>query len=400
MDDEMTPRSAQPDALSVETPPRLALTLLMLGNIVIGTGVLAPAAMMNTLTADLNVGPTQIGALIGWGAVILCIGAPTAAFLSNGIGRRTVLIGALVVYAAGHIASAFAPDYETLLAIRMVMIGGAAVYTPQAASAVTLMIGAERRPSAIAYVFLGWSVATAAVTPLITILGDQFGWRAVYWALGLGAAFAAAALWRSIPARLTPAALSLRDWLNTLSRPAIAALLLVTYLQVLGQFTLFPYIASELRRAAGADANGVALVLAVYGIAGLGGAAITARIVGRFSAANLQAFWLSAMAAGIALWMALSHDVALAAVAALVWGSGFAAAVSMQQARLIAIAPALASASVALNTSVLYLGQASGSGVGAVLIDAGANAYLGAFGVAFMLAAIAASIATQRKLGV
>jgi MFS transporter, DHA1 family, inner membrane transport protein len=39
----------------------------------------------------------------------------------------------------------------------------------------------------------------------------------------------------------------------------------------------------------------------------------------------------------------------------------------MQQARLVAAAPPLASASVALNTSVLYIGQAVGSAIGGVL---------------------------------
>ena len=43
-----------------------------------------------------------------------------------------------------------------------------------------------------------------------------------------------------------------------------------------------------------------------------------------------------------------------------VWGLGFGAAGSMQQARLIAVGPALASASVALNTSSIYMGQALG----------------------------------------
>ena len=50
-----------------------------------------------------------------------------------------------------------------------------------------------------------------------------------------------------------------------------------------------------------------------------------------------------------------------------VWGLGFASTNSMQQARLVAAAPALASASVALNTSVLYVGQAIGSAIGGVL---------------------------------
>jgi predicted MFS family arabinose efflux permease len=39
----------------------------------------------------------------------------------------------------------------------------------------------------------------------------------------------------------------------------------------------------------------------------------------------------------------------------------------MQQVRLVGAAPALASASVSLNTSVLYIGQAVGSAIGGVL---------------------------------
>jgi MFS transporter, DHA1 family, inner membrane transport protein len=50
-----------------------------------------------------------------------------------------------------------------------------------------------------------------------------------------------------------------------------------------------------------------------------------------------------------------------------VWGLGFASTNSMQQVRLVGAAPALASASVALNTSVLYIGQAVGSAIGGVL---------------------------------
>jgi predicted MFS family arabinose efflux permease len=39
----------------------------------------------------------------------------------------------------------------------------------------------------------------------------------------------------------------------------------------------------------------------------------------------------------------------------------------MQQVRLVAAAPPLASASVSLNTSVLYVGQAIGSAIGGLL---------------------------------
>jgi predicted MFS family arabinose efflux permease len=374
------------------------LTLLMLGNIFIGAGVLAPAAMMNTLTADLAVTPTQVGALIGWGAVVLCLGAPTLAFATTRIDRRTVLVWSLIVYGAGHAASIAASSYEQLLLIRLAMIAAAAVYTPQAASAVTLMIGEDKRASAVAFVFLGWSIAGAAVVPLMTIASDAFGWRAVYLALAMGCALAAAGVAARTPGGLMTPPLSVAAWRDVLARPAILVLLATTALQVAGQFVLFPYLAAELRRTQNAAEIDVALTLALYGAAGLAGAAASSRLVARLGAARTHVAALATMAVGLAGWAALAYTPGFAAAAVFVWGLGFAAAVSMQQARLIAVAPGLASASVALNTSALYLGQAVGAAIGAAFIDARAPDALGVAGCAFMLAALAASAWTARAL--
>jgi predicted MFS family arabinose efflux permease len=61
----------------------------------------------------------------------------------------------------------------------------------------------------------------------------------------------------------------------------------------------------------------------------------------------------------------------------------------MQQARLVAAGPHLASATVALNTSLLYVGQAIGSGIGGVLIAHELHARVGFVGVGFLLLALA-----------
>jgi predicted MFS family arabinose efflux permease len=71
----------------------------------------------------------------------------------------------------------------------------------------------------------------------------------------------------------------------------------------------------------------------------------------------------------------------------------------MQQARLITVAPALASASVALNTPVLYLGQAIGTGIGGALITHQQPNLIGPAGLAFRLCAIAATWWANKRLG-
>jgi predicted MFS family arabinose efflux permease len=57
----------------------------------------------------------------------------------------------------------------------------------------------------------------------------------------------------------------------------------------------------------------------------------------------------------------------------------------MQQARLVSAAPELAAGTIALNTSILYVGQSIGSGIGGLLFAGGryvAQGYVAAiFGV-------------------
>jgi len=392
-----SPTIANPAARPINT--HAALIFLFLGNIMIGSGVLAPAAMINTMKADLGVSTVAIGALIGWGAVVLCIGAPAFGFFTNRVDRRTLLSASLLLYAVGHAASAFAPDYATLLVMRLVMISGAAIFTPQAASAVALIVPESRRASAVATVFMGWAVATAVVIPLMSIAAEALDWRLVYGVLAAGSLLAAIGVIAALPGRLYPARLSLSAWGDVLTRPAILILLAATSLQVMGQFTLFPYLAAELPRAAGAGPSMVALALALSGAAGLIGSILATRAVSGLGAPRTHMICLAAMATGLIGWSIVSGALIPAMVSIFVWGLGFGAAVSMQQARLIAVAPALASASVALNTSVLYLGQAAGTAIGGDLITREAYALMGPTGAAFMLAAIGASWRVNRKYG-
>jgi DHA1 family inner membrane transport protein len=73
-----------------------------------------------------------------------------------------------------------------------------------------------------------------------------------------------------------------------------------------------------------------------------------------------------------------------------VWGLGFAAANSMQQARLAA--PTRAGSVVALSTSALYIGQAIGSALGSALFVHGHAFAMGYIALVVMIAALVAIV--------
>ena len=67
---------------------RFAATALMLGNFITGTSILAPAGMLSELSGGLKVGISDAGMLITFGAIVLCIGSPLAAWLTSRIERH------------------------------------------------------------------------------------------------------------------------------------------------------------------------------------------------------------------------------------------------------------------------------------------------------------------------
>jgi predicted MFS family arabinose efflux permease len=346
---------------------RFAPTALMFGNIVTGCSVLAPAGMLIELSSDLGITVHAAGLLITFGAAMLCIGSPLTAWLTSWIERRTLLTVTLAVLALTNFASAFAPDYTFLLIIRLIMLGIGALYTPQAAGTAALIVSPEKRGSTIAYVFLGWSLAAAVGLPLITFVASRYGWRTVYGGIGAVGAFSFFLLAWRLPAGLIGARVDLKTWTDVGRNRAIVVLLLITTLQMSGQFVVFTFMGPLLTKLTHVGPDAVGLVFALYGTCGVIGVAVASRIVDSWGAYKTSVLFTCLMLTGITGWALSAGIYPLMACSVAIWGLGFASTNSMQQVRLVGAAPALASASVSLNTSVLYVGQAIGSATGGLL---------------------------------
>jgi MFS transporter, DHA1 family, inner membrane transport protein len=85
--------------------------------------------------------------------------------------------------------------------------------------------------------------------------------------------------------------------------------------------------------------------------------------------------------------------------AILLWGLAGWGLMTGQQARLVTLAPALASVSLSLNSSAIYLGSATGAAVGALVIAQGAVAQLGWVSAGFSLAALLTVLASGWRSG-
>jgi MFS transporter, DHA1 family, inner membrane transport protein len=378
---------------------RFAPTALMLGNIVTGCSIMAPAGMLNELAESLDVSIRTAGLLITFGAVVLCVGSPLTAWLTGRVERRRLLTVTLAVLAITNLASAFAPNYATLMVIRLIMMAIGVIYTPQAAGTAALMVPVEKRGSTIAYIFLGWSLAAAIGLPLITFVASRYGWHVAYIGIGVGGIVSTALLAWQLPGKLYAAPIALRTWIELGRNRLIVLLLAITVLQMSGQFTIFTYLGPLLKQLTGASPDAIGLVFAFYGGFGFVGILIATRIVDSWGAYRTSVLFTSLLFVGVAGWALGAGVYALMAGGAVSWGLGFASTNSMQQVRLVAAAPPLAPASVALNTSVLYVGQALGSFVGGIFYSRELLHEQGFVGAAFVAVALTLVFASRPKQG-
>ena len=368
---------------------------LLLGNFVIGTGVMLVMGNLNELAASLQVSVAAAGQLITAAAITVCIAAPLMAALVARIDRRFLLAACMIWYALMHAASALAPDYASLMVLRILAVIAAAIFTPQAAAVAGMLASPEGRGKAITTVFLGWSLASVLGAPLSAWVGGAYGWRVAFWIVAALSLLCAALLWRVLPRGLKPPALSAAMWRQTLGSKLLIVTVLVTVLSASGQFVQWAYFSPYVTQQLKGSSSAVALMLASFGLFGVIGSFAVSRVIDRVGAARAVMATLLLMATSLLLWP-FGASVSLLMLVSIPWALGCFACNSAQQARLVAIAPAVASVSIALNTSALYLGQGIGSAGGGLLIAQGQMARVHWLGFVGMALAIGMSLYAER----
>ena len=372
---------------------------LLFGNFVTGCGLMVVVGTLNDITRSLQVSVSTAGQLITIVAALVCVGTPLLAGRVAGFDRRRLLTLAMPWYAAGHALCALMPSYAALWPVRAATLLTAAVFTPQAAAAISFMAPPAGRGRYITFVFLGWSVASVLGLPMASWVGESFGWCTALVALVAAAAMtliAAGWVFTVIPDGVKPAGMSRRDWRQVLTNRVLMAMVLVTALSGAGQFTVFAYFTPYYRAALGASTEQISLLLMWLVAFCLVGNMVLARVVDRVGANAAVATTLALVALSLLLWP-LAPTILSMATVSIPWALGCFSSNSTQQARLSTVAPALAPALLALNTSAIYIGQAAGAASGGWLIAQAGYAPLSRLALGWVTLAIGLSLWVGRR---
>ena len=380
--------STPPPAATAPLSP--VLWPLLFGNFVIGTGVMVVPGTLNDISASMHVSVATAGQLIAAAAAVMCLGAPLLASVVAGWDRRRLLTLSLLWYAVFLGLSALMPSFGSLLIVRVLTVVSPAIFTPQAAACVGLLVPPEQRGRAITFVFLGWSVASVLGLPIGALIGGTLGWRAAFAVVAVLSVVSAVWVWRAMPNGIKPPALSRAAWGEALRSPALMLCVAVTLLYSAGQFVLFSYFAPYFKVMLAITPLQLSLLFAWFGAFGLLGNILMSRRIDRIGAPSAVMWGVGAMALSLLLWP-LGTNLAMVAVVLIPWALGCFSSNSAQQARLVGIAPALASGSIALNSSAMYAGQALGAGSGGWLIAHDGMGSLHWFALAGLVASMAMS---------
>ena len=368
---------------------------LLFGNFVIGTSVMIVPGTLNEIAGALQVPVATAGQLISAGALLMCLGAPLFATLVAGWDRRRLLALSMLWYGAFHLACMAAPSYAALLPLRVLALVPPAIFTPQAAACVGLLVPPAQRGRAITFVFLGWSVASVLGMPIGAWLGGTLGWRSAFAAVAVLSLVSAVWVWRAMPDGIRPPALSAAAWKETLRSRPLMLCVAVTLLYAAGQFVQFSYFAPYYKEKLTISSGQLSLLFMWFGAFGLLGNILMSRHIDRLGADRAVMAAIALMAVSLLLFP-LGTTLTLAALISVPWALGCFSSNSAQQARLVAMAPALAAGSIALNSSAMYAGQAIGAASGGWIIAQGGMQVLHWFGFAGLLAAMAVSSLASR----
>ncbi|MFG6476165.1 MFS transporter [Microbacterium sp. P06] len=312
----------------------------------------------------------QAGVLISLYALGVVIGAPTIAGSVARFPRHRVMIVLALALTVFNLLTVIAPTYELVAASRLLAGLPHGAYFGIGALVAADVLGPGNRAKGVAFVLTGLTVANVVGVPLGTLLGQQFGWRFAFLAVGGVFALSTLAIMLFVPEHPGVPGRRLRDELKVFKVGQVWFALGIGAVGFGGFFAMYSYIAPMVTDLAGSPEWAVSIVLVVVGL----GMTVGNIVGGHLADANLKK-WLPiglvAMAIACALLALTAGWVVTLGIFAFAIGFVGAALSPAIQTRLMDVAGDNQSIAAALNHSALNMGNSLGAFLGGVVIALG-----------------------------
>jgi DHA1 family inner membrane transport protein len=363
--------SAPAAPVASATSPRLPIAILALAiaAFAIGSTEFTIIGLLPEVAEDLDVSIPTAGLLVSGYAIGVVIGAPLMTAAGTRIRRHRMLLGLMVLFTVGNVLSAVAPSYGLLLGSRVLSALPHGAFFGVGAVVAAELVAPKQRHKAVAAMFTGLALSNVVGVPLGTLMGQELGWRASFWAIAVLGLLSVVAIARLIPPM--SAGTSLRHELEAFRRGRVWLALAVIVFGFGGLFTIVGYIKPLMTDEAGLSENAVLPVLAVLGIGMVVGTRLVDVVTRDRDLTRVIPALLALMVVVLLLFVVGSHWAPAAILLVFLLGTvAFTAATPMQGMAMdvAAEAPTLTSAAA---QGAFNLGNALGPALGGVAINAG-----------------------------
>ncbi len=306
--------------------------------------------------------------------------------------RKRLLLLTFLLFVIGNLIAFASPNFTVLMISRIILAASQGVFTVVALMVGSSLVAPEKQGNAIGIIYMGFSTALVAGTPLGTIIGEFWGWRPVFMLIAALSAIAAIGIAMRMPEVQEQKPVSIRDQLLALRDRRMVSGLMITFFWIAGYQLMFTYIAPFLETAVGMNTTLISTALFVCGLFAVLGSRLGGYGADKWGVGRTLLVSLLLHAAALAALPLAAATMASALIILAVWFGAAWMTTPAQQYYLISLSPEASGLALGLNSSMLQLGMAVGAGAGGWVVNRASLMDLGWVGAASLLLSMIAAL--------
>ena len=374
----------------------LRVVTLAIAAFIFNTTEFVPVGLLSDIAYSFQMETAQVGIMLTIYAWVVALMSLPFMLLTSQMERRKLLIGLFVLFIASHVLSFLAWNFTVLVISRIGIAFAHAIFWSITASLAIRLAPAGKRAQALSLLATGTALAMVLGLPMGRIVGQYFGWRTTFFAIGLGALITLLCLIKLLPKLPSEHSGSLKSLPLLFRRPALMSIYLLTVVVVTAHYTAYSYIEPFVQVVAGFSANVATVLLLILGGAGIIGSVLFGKL-GNKHASLLVSSAIGLLLACLLLLMPAAQSESHLAILSIFWGVAIMIIGLGMQVKVLALAPDATDVAMSLFSGIFNIGIGAGALVGnqiSLHLSMSAIGYLGAIPA---LAAFIWSILIFRK---
>lgn len=347
-----------------------SLIALAFGTLALGIAEFAMMGILPSVASDLGISISTAGHFISAYALGVCGGAPILLWARK-YSLKHILIGLVILMAAGNLCAAFSSGYWMLLLSRFVSGLPHGAYFGVASIVAGKLADEGRGSEAVSIMIAGMTVANLFGVPLGTSFSHLISWRVTFLLVGCWGIIVLYYIWRWIPHVEALQDTGFKGQFRFLKKPAPWLILGATALGNGGVFCWYSYITPLLTQVSGFSAESVTPLMVLAGFGMVVGNLVSGRLSDRYTPGRVGTVVLGILSISLVFVFFLSSNPWCSALLMALCTAGLFAVSGPEQVLIIRVAPGGEMLGGAAVQIAFNLGNAVGAYVGGLAVTGG-----------------------------